>query len=117
VKIAREQKFVAHCTILAEEPQRVKMNYPACSSVRKNPEFFYLPHFIKFANFEFIFVIRGPKLGPKLAERSTVDKVIKYKIVFLFTCTFEMTSWRQAKGVSSPSLHRGHYQGFLFHLL
>jgi len=40
-----------------------EVNYPPRLSSRENPEIFYLPHIIKFANFEFIFAIRRPKLA------------------------------------------------------
>jgi len=42
----------------------------------ENPEIFNLPHMIKFANFEFIFAIRGPKL----VIRVVLDKLVKHKI-------------------------------------
>jgi len=46
----------------------------------ENPESFYLPHMIKFANSEFIFAIRDPKL----AKNGIPDKLIKHKIGGLF---------------------------------
>jgi len=50
---------------------------------------------IKFANFEFIFAIRGPKL----AWRGVVDKLIKHKIGGpFFTCIPGMTLGRRARG-------------------
>jgi len=39
-----------------------------CFIPTENTGVFYLPHMIKFANFEFIFPIRGPKLARKHEE-------------------------------------------------
>jgi len=58
---------------------------------------------IKFANFEFIFAIRGPKL----ARRGVVDKLIKHKVGGLF---FYLHPWNEFggmnEGVSSPAHFR-----------
>jgi len=68
------------------------------SSPRENAEFFNFLRMIKFANFEFTFAIRGPKL----AGNGVVDKLIKHKIGFFFY----MHPWNDFggtnKGVSSP---------------
>ncbi len=53
---------------------------PPRSSPSKNPEFFYFSQMIKFANFEFILAIRGPKF----ARRHIEGKLMKFKIGGLF---------------------------------
>jgi len=50
---------------------------PLCLATRENTEIFYFPCMIKFANSEFILVIRGPKL----AKRGVQCRLIKHKIV------------------------------------
>jgi len=58
------------------------------SSPREDAGIFYLPCMIKFANFEFIFATRGPKLARRVVE----DKLIKHKIGdHFFTCTRRLT--------------------------
>jgi len=77
------------------------------SVTQENAEIFYFPDMMKFANFEFMFAIRGPKL----ARRSVQGKLIKHKIGgFLFTCTTRMTWSGQARGPIQPQPLQG--EGF-----
>jgi len=75
------------------------VNWPPHLATWENPKIFYFPWMIKFANFEFIFAIRGLKLAMGGVE----DKFFKHKIGGFF---FYLHLWNDlelpSKGANSP---------------
>jgi len=59
--------------------QRGGVNRTPCSFMRENAEIYYLPHMIKFANFELVFAIGAPNWSVEtqlqLARKDVEDKL------------------------------------------